>query len=161
MYRTDGGSWTVYTDGFTLADGEHTIYYYSIDNLGNVEQERSLVIKPPIEVAVNYKPIVAMFFAIILLVAGVWSSRRRPWKGGTGRKAVVKAFIVVSMPFVLAEAATGVLSFFTGQLSIPPLVGAGTAVDLAILLVGLVVAILRIVKIKPLRVGETNTPQKR
>ena len=114
----------------------------------------------PPQVPVNYKSLVAAIFAVILTVAGAWSSRR-PWKGGTGRKAVVKAFIVVSIPFVLAEAATGVLSFFTGQLSIPPLVGAGTAVDLAILLVGLVVAILRIVKIKPLRVGETNTPQKR
>jgi hypothetical protein len=30
MYRIDGGNWTVYTGGFTLTEGEHTIYYYSI-----------------------------------------------------------------------------------------------------------------------------------
>jgi len=71
MYRIDGGSWTVYTDGFTLTEGEHTIYYYSIDNLGNVEQEKSLTIKPTIEVAVNYKPVVALIFAIVLLVVGL------------------------------------------------------------------------------------------
>jgi hypothetical protein len=139
MYRIDGGNWTVYTGGFILAEGEHTIYYYSIDNLGNVEQEKSLVVKPPPEVAVNYKPLVALVFAIILLVAGIWSSKRRPWKGGKDRMAVMKAFTFTSMPFVLAEAATGLVSLLTGQLSIPPPVGPGTALDLAILVAGLAV----------------------
>jgi subtilase family serine protease len=161
MYRIDGGSWTVYSGGFTLTEGEHTIYYYSIDNLGNVEQERLLVVKPPIEVAVNYKPIVAMVFAIILGVAGIWSSKRRPWKGGKERMAVVKAFTITSLPFVLAEAATGVVSLLTGQLSIPPLVGAGTAVDSTILLAGMVTAILRIVRIRSSGAGGISAPQKR
>jgi hypothetical protein len=53
--------------------------------------------------------------------------------------AVAKAFMLMSMPFVLAEVATGVVSYLTGQLSIPPSVGPGTAVDLAILVVGLAV----------------------
>ena len=154
MYRIDGGSWTVYTGGFTLPEGEHTIYYHSVDNLGNVEQERSLAVKPAIEVEVIYKPIVALMFAIVLLVAGVWSSKRRPWKGGKDRMAVVKAFLLTSMPFVLAEAATGMASFLTGQLSMPPLVGAGTAVDMAILLAGILVAIPRIVRIEPSGTGE-------
>jgi hypothetical protein len=146
VYRIDGGDWTVYVGGFTLVEGEHTIYYYSIDYLGNVEQERSFVVTPPPEVAVNYKPIVAVIFAIILLVAGVWSSRRRPWKGGKGRMAVAKAFLIISMPFVLLETATGMISFFTGELSIPPLVGLGAVADIAILLAGLGVAILQALK---------------
>ena len=149
MYRIDGGSWAVYSSGFTLAEGEHTIYYYSIDNLGNIEQERSLVVRPPAEVAVNYKPVVAVVFALTLLIAGVWSSRRKPWKGGKGKMAVVKAFMLTSMPFVLAEAATGVVSFLTGQLSIPPLVGAGTLVDSAVLVAGLVLALERSIGRKP------------
>jgi hypothetical protein len=144
MYKIDGGSWTVYTGGFTLTEGEHTIYCYSTDKLGNVEQERSLVVRPPIEVAVNYKPIVALVFAIILLVAGVWSSKRRPWKGGKERMAVVKAFTIVSLPFIVAEAGTGIISLATGMLTIPPLVGVGTGVDLAILMAGMVVAVLRL-----------------
>jgi len=148
MYRIDGGEWTVYKDGFTVPEGEHTIYYYSSDNLGNVEQERSLVVKPPIEVAVNYKPIVALIFAIILLVAGIWSSKKKPWRGGKDRMAVVKAFMVTSMPFLLAEAATGVASLFTGQLSIPPPLGPGTAVDLGILLFGLTIAVARTAHMK-------------
>jgi hypothetical protein len=143
MYRIDGGSWMVYTGGFTLAEGEHTIYYYSIDNLGNVEQERSLVVKPPVEIAVNYKPVVALVFAIILLVAGVWSSKRGPWKGGKDRMAVVKALAITSLPFVLLEAATGVASQVTGYLSVPPVVGIGSGADLVILMAGLAAIVLR------------------
>jgi len=58
--------------------------------------------------------------------------------------AVVKAFVITSMPFTLAEAGTGVVSVLTGQLSMPPLVGAGTALDLAILVAGLAVQGLRL-----------------
>jgi len=149
MYRIDGGSWTVYNDSFNLAEGDYTIYYYSIDKLGNIEQERSLVVKPPIEVAVNYKPVVALIFAIILLVAGIWSSKRRPWKGGKDRMAVVKAFVITSLPFVVAEVVTGIVSLATGQLSIPPLIGTGMLVDSAILTAGLLVALDRSLERKP------------
>jgi hypothetical protein len=148
MYRIDGGDWTVYTNGFTVPEGEHNISFYSVDNLNNTELERWLVVKPPPEVAVNCKPIVALIFAIILLVAGVWSSKKRPWKGGKDSMAVVKAFILTPMPFVAAEAATGVISFLTGGLSIPPVVGVGMAVDCAILILGLVVLVARAVKKK-------------
>jgi hypothetical protein len=57
---------------------------------------------------------------------------------------VVKAFAFTSLPFVIAEAGTGVISFATGMLMIPPLVGIGTGIDLVILLAGVVVAVLRL-----------------
>jgi hypothetical protein len=57
--------------------------------------------------------------------------------------AVAKAIIIFSAPFVLTEAGTGIVSLLTGQLSMPPLAGVGTAVDLAILLMGVVVALFR------------------
>jgi hypothetical protein len=161
MYRIDGGNWTVYTGGFTLPEGEHTIYYYSIDNLSNAEQERSLVVRPTIEVAANYKPIVALIFMVILAVAGIWSSKRRPWKGGKDKMAVTKAFVISSLPFVLAETVTGVISLATGQLSIPPLLGAGTAVDLAILIVGVAVAFYRTTKAAPQSDGSDEDSQHR
>ncbi len=145
MYRIDGGSWTVYTGGFTLAEGEHTIFYYSIDNLGNVEQERSLAVRPTTEVAVNYKPMMALLFAVILLVAGVWSSKKRPWKGGKEKKSVLKAFVLTSLPFVLVEAATGILSLPFEPLRIPPLVGWGAGVDCTILAAGLLFLVDRLV----------------
>jgi hypothetical protein len=43
----------------------------------------------------------------------------------------------------------------------PPLVGVGTAVDLAIALAGMVTAILRTVRTRPSGAGETGAPQKR
>ena len=149
-YRIDGGNWTIYSSGFILPEGEHNISYFSNDMLNNTERERWLVVNvsgpqaPPTEVAVNYKPIVAVMFAIILLVAGVWSSKKKPWKGGKDRMAVAKAFAIVPLPFIVAEAGTGVISLATGMLTIPPLVGIGTGVDLAILLAGMVVAVLRL-----------------
>jgi hypothetical protein len=94
-------------------------------------------------VAVNYKPLIALIFAVILALVGIWSSKNKPWKGGKDRMAVVKAFAITSLPFVLTEAGTGIVSLMTGQLLMPPLAGVGTAVDLAILLTGVVVALFR------------------
>jgi subtilase family serine protease len=143
-YRIDGGSRAVYSGGFTLPEGEHNISYNSNDMLNNTEAEKWLVVTvegttTPPEVAVNYKPLVAVIFAIILMVAGLWSSKRRPWKDGKDKMAVMKAFAITSLPFVLGEAATGVISLLTGQLSIPPAIGPGTALDLVILVAGLAV----------------------
>ena len=109
--------------------------------------------------AVNFKPLVALVFAIILLVAEVWSSKRRPWKGGKDGMAVAKTFMISSMPFILAEAATGVVSFATGQLSVPPLASLGTAVDMAILIAGLVVAIARVLKTEALEAETGDRPE--
>ncbi|MEM2930166.1 MAG: DNRLRE domain-containing protein [Thermoproteota archaeon] len=46
-YRVDDGSWNLYTEEFTLSDypdGLHTIEYYSIDNAGNNEANKVLVV---------------------------------------------------------------------------------------------------------------------
>jgi len=148
MYGIDGGDWTVCSGGFALPEGEHNISHYSNDMLNNTEQEKWLLVTvrgqpvPP-KVAVNYKPLVAQVFAIVLAVVGLWSSKRRPWKGGNDRMAVAKAFAITAPPFIFIEAATGTISFLTGSLSIPPLLGAGTAVDLGVLLAGIAVLLLR------------------
>jgi len=151
-YRIEGGSWNVYSGGFTLTEGVHNISYYSNDWLNNTEREMWLVVtvtgQPP-GIAINYKPIIAFVFAISLLAAGLWSSKRKPWKGGKERMAVMQAFAIFSLPFVLAEAGTGIISLLTGLLSVPPLLGAGTAIDLAILVAGIVVAYYRIRKTAP------------
>jgi len=42
MYKLDEGEWTEHEDSFVVSDdGEHTFYYYSVDNAGNVEEEKS------------------------------------------------------------------------------------------------------------------------
>jgi len=63
--------------------------------------------------------------------------------------AVVKAFMFTSLPFVLAEGVTGIVSFVTGELRIPPSFGTGTAVDSIILILGLMVAVCRAMKRMP------------
>ena len=60
---------------------------------------------------------------------------------------MAKAFMFTSLPFTLAEAATGIISFITGQLPIPP-IDVGAAVDGAILLIGLAVAVARASRMK-------------
>jgi PKD repeat protein len=117
------------------------------DDDGNTSTTRLTV--TIVVIPANWKSYVAVIFTIILAIAGLWSSKRRPWKGGTNTKAVLKAFTIVTVPFILAESATGVVSLLTGWLSIPPAVGIGTIVDLIILLAGLGVAILRALKAKP------------
>ena len=150
-YMADGGQWIRYSDAFALPEGRHNISYRSVDNLGNVENEKYLdvtVLSPyvPPAIEANYKPLVALVFAIILAVVGLWSSKRRPWKEEKDRMAVMKAFAVTSMPFVVAETVTGLTSFLTGRLSIPPPLGLGLGVDLTILVFGCAVAIVRVVK---------------
>ena len=117
--------------------------------------------EPPQGNEMNYKPIVAAMFAVILLMAGLWSSNRRPWKGLEGKETVLKAFAVFSLPFVLAEAGTGVVSFLTGQLSIPPVIGVGTAVDLVILITGISVSALRASKRMAPAGEQTDSPKSR
>jgi len=43
MYKVDDGEWTTYVDPFVVAeDGDHTLYYYSVDLAGNIEPTNSL-----------------------------------------------------------------------------------------------------------------------
>ncbi len=150
-FRIDGGAWSPYTNAFTLPEGGHTILYRSLDCLDNLEPERTLQVDigmepPPLTAGQNQKPLVAAIFALVLALIGLWSSRRRPWKGDPSKAGVFKAFVLTSMPFVLAEVVTGIVSLFTGHLSIPPAAGVGTAVDIAILVTGILVIVLRLLK---------------
>jgi hypothetical protein len=61
----------------------------------------------------------------------------------------LRAFVLAALPIIVVEAATGVLSLLTGLLTIPPLVGAGTAVDSAILVAGIALSAYRVRKSKP------------
>jgi len=164
-YRIDDGQWTDYTLGFTLPEGTHNISFFSIDNLGNQEAVKWLNVtvgtRLPPEVAANHKPLVAAIFAIVLAVVGLWSSRKRPWKGGKDRMDALMAFAFASLPFVLAEAVTGIASYLTGQLSIPPVLGIGTAIDSGILVAGLVVALARMPKSEEAEAEAANEPQNR
>ena len=60
-----------------------------------------------------------------------------------------------------SQAVTEILSHATCQLSIPPAISLGTAVDIAIFLAGLGVAMLRALKAKQSQAEVTNEPKSR
>ncbi|MFQ6106374.1 MAG: OmpL47-type beta-barrel domain-containing protein [Thermoplasmata archaeon] len=137
LVSVDGGSWETYTGEFSFGEyGHHTVAFRSVDNLGNSElpAELAFEITEPSE---NLKPLIALIFSIILLVCGLVVSRRRPIRFKTGRSSL-KTFLVLSLPFCLAEVMTGVISLITGLLAVPPLLGLGMVLDLGILLAGLI-----------------------
>ncbi|TET89564.1 MAG: hypothetical protein E3J35_09605 [Methanomassiliicoccales archaeon] len=138
LFSIDGGEWQTYTEEFSFDEyGRHTISYRSVDNLGNTEQPKELAFEIP-RPSVNWKPLIALIFTIILLVCGLVVSRRRPIEFQAG-KSFAKTFLLISFPFWLAEAITGIVSLVTGWLSIPPFLGVGTFLDLGILVGGLAV----------------------
>jgi len=143
--RVDGGGWTTYSAPLVLSKGDHAIGFRSVDNVNNAEAERTLFVRiegvslPPPET--NWKPLVAAAFASILALAGAWSARRAPM-AATSRPGL-QAFASRSLPFVILEAGTGVVSHVTGLLAIPPFLGAGTVVDVGILLAGITISAYR------------------
>jgi len=148
-YSVDSGDWITYSDTFVINEsGEHVIYFWSTDKLGNTEEtnEFSVLVEEPgttpprdEEKETNSKPLIALIFSIILLIVGSYVSYKRPldikWEISRNRRLT---WLFIVLPFVIAEAITGIISILTGLLSVPPLFGAGMAIDLAILLAGLI-----------------------
>ena len=134
-YRIDDGDWTTYTSAFRLPPGTHRVGFRSADHLGNVEPERTRVLA--IVAETNWKPLVAVLFALALAGVGAWSSRRAPLAFGGRAPSARNAFAATALPFAVAEGVTGVVSLLTGLLSVPPIIGAGTVVDVGILVAGL------------------------
>jgi len=182
QYQVDGGRWISVSpidlifdeaeEGFELTVGplpfgNHSMQVRAENSVGNWGASAITVtandgdVQLPSSGEVNYNPLVAAIFVLFLTIFGLWSSRRRPWKGELGRKTVTKAFMVASLPFILAEALAGIASFLTGQLTIPPPAGFGTAVDLAILLIGLAIAGLRTSRPRTSRAEEPEAGENR
>jgi hypothetical protein len=45
-YKVDDGAWDIYSTPIVVStDGEHTVYFYSVDNAGNIEEEQSVSFK--------------------------------------------------------------------------------------------------------------------
>jgi hypothetical protein len=148
-YRIDSGDWITYSDTFVINEsGEHEIYFWSSDKLGNIEEtkEVSVLVEEPgtptpseeEKKETNNKPLIALIFSIILLIVGSYVSYKRPldikWEISRNR---LFTWLFVVLPFVVAEIITGIISLFTGLLSVPPLLGIGMMVDIAIFFSGL------------------------
>lgn len=87
----------------------------------------------------NWKPVIALIFTVILLIIGLVVVYNRPMKfTGELSKDRWYSFFFGVLPFACAEAITGIISFFTGLLAVPPILGLGMIVDLTILIIGLI-----------------------
>ena len=149
-YIVDDGAWQPYAGPFTLDPGDHKIGYRAADNIGwresgvhdvkvTVTQSKSM------QVTVNYKPVVAVIFSMILGIAAAASARRRPMRWGkTDRRRISIAWAVLAVPIIALELITGGLSFIFEPIRIPPVAGWGMALDSSILAAGIVVFIVRL-----------------
>jgi PKD repeat protein len=159
-YRIDGNDWLLFNDRFQIDDyGYHTIEYYSVDNLNQSEDINKLTIYIP-SPKVNYKPILALIFSIILLSFGLVVSYRRPLRLAKRdipietttqfkyilRKDKLYTFLLFTLPIALIEAFIGIISWFTGILGIPPWIGLGLFINLGILASGLIMDALIVKK---------------
>lgn len=138
LFKIDDGEWRTYFTEFSIREyGSHTIYYKSVDNLGNEELPNELQVHftEPVE---NLKPLISLVFFAILLIAGLFVARNRPIRLKTGESSS-KTFLLTSLPFCIAELLIGIVSLITGLLSVPPLLGVGTFLNTGILIAGLAV----------------------
>jgi len=119
------------------------------DDDGNTSAVRVRVTVNPPSIEPNWKPLVALIFAVVLGLVGIWPARRRPWKRLETREAVLKSWCAMSLPLLVVESATGVVSFFTGLLAVPPIMGLGMIVDLLILVSGVAALAVLALTAKP------------
>ena len=131
-YRVDGGLWAVYAGPFDITGyGDHNVTYRAVDLLGNWGPEQTLnvtVSVEPVSPSGNWKPWLAVGFALALILLGLYVGRKdRAWSLSSPR--------TVGIVFGAAELATGALSTVSPALAVPPY-GLGLVVDLAILLAG-------------------------
>lgn len=150
-YSIDNGTFTRYTEPLILESGAHRIEYYSVDNLGNAEHPKRRdfdVVEHEAVVEGNYKPVLSLVLAIVLIIFGLLFNLRRvdseqePEKKRLKDRLDMKSFLLFSLSFAIVEIIIGIASAATGALSIPPVVGEGLIVDVVIFVVGLVMAFL-------------------
>ncbi len=110
--KDDGGNWASEGESFEI-----------------LEEEAVPVVAQP-----NLKPVLAIVFAVLLLLIGFLALRR------SQESNWIRKFWFI--PFALAELATCAISAISGSLSIPPVLGPGLAVDLTIFILGLLMPLL-------------------
>ncbi|UCD92910.1 MAG: hypothetical protein JSV43_03050 [Methanobacteriota archaeon] len=156
-YSIDNGTFADYAGSgpFTLDVGPHRIEYYSIDNLDNAEHPKFMdfdvvadVVPPEDVIEGNYKPVLSLVLAIVLIVLGLLLNLRRKEpdeevEGETPKKKLdLESFAAYSLSFAILEIIIGAVSAVTGAFSIPPAVGDGLLFDLLIFIVGIFVAFI-------------------
>lgn len=88
----------------------------------------------------NWKPFMALVFTIVLLVVASVLISRRTMAGVSAART--KGLLVVAVLFSVLELVTGAASMVTPALAIPPGLGMGTLIDVAVLAVGLAILLV-------------------
>lgn len=125
-YRIDGGPWTPYEAPLLLKGrGTRAIEFRSADRVGNVGAPAPLLVAPTY---VNYKPLLSVVLAVLLVAAGLALSWRR-----AGFK---RSSLVLTSSFAGIELALGFASALFDVLLFPPWLGAGLLVNVTIAVAG-------------------------
>jgi hypothetical protein len=150
LYRIDGGPWIQYSIPFALEEGQYTIEYRSIDNLDHEEDIKSIELtvgEQGVAEEVNYKPILSVVLAVVLLIFGLLFWHKRDPDEESEQKGFLdtfdkRSFLLYTVPFALVEFVVGAISGITGSLRVPSASPEGLVVDSLIFIFGIVLAIL-------------------
>jgi hypothetical protein len=134
-YRLDSGAFVLYDGPFVVTgDGQHTVWFYSVDKLGNIEDQGSYSFtiggtSGAVGAGENFKPYIAAIFAVVLLAVFLFLRRE-------DRK---RNLLLIAILFILIEIVTGVASLAVDALSYVPSAGKslGLYIDLVILIIGI------------------------
>lgn len=72
-YKLDGGNWTWYRGPFSLPSGKHTITYMAVDNIGNWEVAKEIVVEVGKNGVLTHAIIIssiAIFFVTVFIILG-------------------------------------------------------------------------------------------
>ncbi len=133
----DGAPWRgtyAFVDVPFDAPGRHVLAARATDIVGNVGPTRVVVVDAAYPI--NWTPLVAAALALVILIAGAFVVSRT--KDPSAPPSNRLAWALMSGPGIVLEGVVGVYSLATGELSMPPWLGAGLFTVLAVAAVGLV-----------------------
>jgi hypothetical protein len=160
MTFDQGNGTFTYSSSFELEGTySYTVTAADPDDNSDSESDAFAMTVPEPREEYNWKPIIALLFTIILLLFGLLVSYKRPYRfKGELQKDRMYTFLIGVLPFAITEASTGIISLVTGLLSVPPILGVGMIVDLAILMIGLIVIFVIFKKGSAAMMQDETTP---
>ena len=124
-YSLDGGAWTTYSSPIRVdVTGRHFLAFRAVDNAGNPGLTNVLIVDAIM--TFNWTPVLAIVLGVVIAAIGAIIAKRRPGS------RVGLTWGALAAPATIVEIVIGVYSIATGELSIPPLVGAGLVSVLAV-----------------------------
>ncbi len=128
-YRLDNGNYTLYMTPFTVKeDGEHVLYFYSVDNAGNIENEKTYTFEIKHLLSIDIKITGGMGITVVIKNNGNLSMTNIPWFIN-----ITNGFIIIGktktgiIPVLHPKNQTMIKSMVLGFGKIPIIVTVGNA----------------------------------